>query len=142
VKRHFLSKRDSKEFFEILNRFGIDADSRTVELEENDVNIIYIDKNPVLLKFEDTWLPTLKVMIAKNFPSVTIDDGALERIKNGAKLYSVGIKQIEGEIRTKFPVVIKDLRGKSIGSAIVESDENDIREKRKGSYLLIYELHV
>lgn len=141
MKRHFLSKRDSKEFIDLLDKYGIPADAKTVELEENDINIIYLDKIPVLVKFQDKWLPTLRVMLANSFPSVVIDDGAVQRIKNGAKLYAVGISKINGQIKKGFPVILQDLRGKNIGSALPESDENEIVEKKKGAYLIVYELY-
>ncbi len=141
MKRHFLSKRDSKEFIDLLSKYGIPSDAKTVELEENDVDIIYIDKVPVLLKFQDKWLPTLRIMLSNNFPSVIIDDGAVQRIKNGAKLYAVGITRINGQIRKDYPVIIQDLRGKNIGSALTESDENEIMEKKKGAYLVVYEIY-
>ncbi len=141
MKRHFLSKRDSKEFLDLLQKYGIPSDSKTVEMEENDVDIIYIDKVPVLIKFQDKWLPTLRIMLSNNFPSIVIDDGAVQKIKNKAKLYAAGISSIEGQIKKGFPVVIKDLRGKNIGSALPESDENEIIEKKKGAYLIVYELY-
>lgn len=141
MKRHFLSNREVREFREMLDYFGIKTESKTLVIEENDRTVIFDEKVPILIKYRDKWLPSLRIMTLKNFPAVLIDDGAYAKIRNGARLYSAGLQKITGEIKKGFTCIVKDSRGSSIGSALVESDERDIIEKRKGSYLTVYELY-
>ena len=141
VKRHFLSKRETKEFKILLDSFGISVESKTLEIEENDRSIIYDGATPILVKYQDKWLPTMKIMKFKDFPSVVIDQGAYNGIKNGANLYSAGIKSIAGNLKKGSTCIIEDINGRQIGSASVESDEAEIQSKKKGSYLKVYELY-
>jgi predicted ribosome-associated RNA-binding protein Tma20 len=141
VKRHFLSKRETKEFKTLLDSFGISVESKTLEIEENDHSVIYDGSVPILVKFQEKWLPTLKIMNARNFPKVVIDQGAYEGIKNGANLYSAGVKSVVGTLRKGLTCIIEDPAGRQVGSASVESDETDIISKKRGSYLKVYELY-
>ncbi|MGC8561916.1 MAG: DUF1947 domain-containing protein [Thermoplasmata archaeon] len=141
MKRHFLSKRESKEYRELLDGFGISTESKSLEIEENDHSVIYDGSVPILIKYEEKWLPTLRIMVSKDFPRVIIDDGAYAGIKNGANLYAAGIKSIVGIIRKGSTCIIENLDGKKVGSATVESEEADIREKKKGAFLRVYELY-
>jgi predicted RNA-binding protein (TIGR00451 family) len=141
VKRHFLSKRETKEFKVLLDSFGISVESKTLEIEENDRSTIYDGATPILVKYQDKWLPTMKIMKFKDFPRVVIDQGAYNGIKNGANLYSAGIKNVVGNLKRGSTCIIEDVTGRQIGSASVESDETEIRSKKKGSYLKVYELY-
>ncbi|MCL6002705.1 MAG: DUF1947 domain-containing protein [Candidatus Thermoplasmatota archaeon] len=141
MKRHFLSKRETKEYKQLLDAFGIIIESRTLEIEENDHVIIYDGSIPILVKYQDRWLPTLNIMKYKDFPRVVIDQGAYDGIRNGANLYSAGVKDVIGTLRKGSTCIIEDLSGKEVGSATIESDEDEIRNKKKGSYLRVYELY-
>lgn len=141
MKRHFLSKRETKEYKGLLDSFGILVESKTLEIEENDHVMIYDGSTPILVKYQDKWLPTLKIMKSKDFPRVVIDQGAYNGIKNGANLYSAGIKNIFGTLRKGSTCILEDMTGRQIGSATVESEEVDIQSKKKGSYLRVYELY-
>ncbi len=141
MKRHFLSKRETKEYKDVLDSFGITIESKTLEIEENDHSIIFDGTVPILLKYQEKWLPTLKIMISKGFPSVVIDDGAYNGIKNGANLYSAGISSVSGNLKKGSTCIIEDLQGRKVGSASVDSDESEIRDRKKGAYLKVYELY-
>ena len=141
VKRHFLSKRETKEYKELLDSFGISVESKTLEIEENDHSIIFDGPVPILVKFQEKWLPTLKIMKSKNFPKVVIDQGAYEGIKNGANLYAAGVKNVVGILRKGQTCIIEDAAGRQVGSASVESEGADILKKVRGSYLKVYELY-
>ncbi|MEM0167050.1 MAG: DUF1947 domain-containing protein [Thermoplasmatales archaeon] len=140
MKRHFLSKRETREFQELIERFGVTTNSKSLEIEENDHSIIYDNGKPILIKFEGTWLPTMSLMVSNNFPRVTVDEGALRGIRNGANLYSAGIKEIKGNIVKGSTCVIEDPNEIPVGSAIVSSEVSDIISRKKGSYLKVYEL--
>lgn len=142
MKRHFLSNREVREFRTILDSFGITTKSKSLEIEENDHTIVFDEKTPILVKFRDRWVPCLTVMAAKDFPSVFIDEGAQAKIKNGAKLFAAGVKKINGEMEKGYPCVIRTLEGRGIGSGIVESEVDEIKKKKKGAYLTVYELYL
>ncbi len=139
MKRHFLSKRESGEFLDIMQKYGIQVDTKNLEIEENDVSIIYAEKKPILLKYQDQWLPTAKAMLDRGFPYVIVDDGAANSIKNGAKLYAVGITNISGNLEIEKTCIIADKNGKVLGSGLVKSDPKEIQDKKKGAYILVYE---
>ncbi len=139
MKRHFLSKRDSSEFINIMSKFGINVDVKTVELEENDVSLIFVEGIPTLLKYNDQWLPTAKAMLDRGFPYVVVDEGAARSIKKGAKLYAAGIVKTSGELKVDGACIIADVNGNIIGSGIVKSNPEDIKNKVKGAYIMVYE---
>ncbi|EQB65282.1 MAG: hypothetical protein AMDU3_IPLC00003G0134 [Thermoplasmatales archaeon I-plasma] len=141
MKRHFLSKRESREYKELLDSFGISVESKSLEIEENDHYVIYDGPVPILVKYEEKWLPTLRIMMSREFPRVVIDEGAYAGIKNGANLYAAGIKSIVGDIKKGSTCIIETMGGKKVGSATVESNETDIKEKKKGAFLRVYELY-
>lgn len=141
MKKHFLSKRETKEFKSILDRFGISIESKTLEIEENDHSVIYDGNAPILVKYQDDWLPTLKIMKINDFPRVVIDEGAYNGIKNGANLYAAGVKNIIGNLKNGSTCIIEDLGGRQVGSASIESDVADIDARKKGAYLIVYELY-
>ncbi len=141
MKRHFLSKRETKEYKDILDSFGIMVESKTLEIEENDHSTIYDGTVPILVKYQEKWLPTLKIMISKDFPRVVIDDGAYNGIKNGANLYSAGIRSVSGNLRKGSTCIIEDIQGRKVGSASVDSEEADILGRKRGAYLKVYELY-
>lgn len=141
MKRHFLSKRESREYKELLDSFGISVESKNLEIEENDHSIIYDGPVPILVKYGDKWLPTLRIMMSKDFPRVVIDEGAYAGIRNGANLYAAGIKNVVGDLKKGSTCIIETLGGKKVGSATVESDESDIMEKKRGAFLKVYELY-
>lgn len=141
VKRHFLSKRETKEYKDILDSFGILVESKTLEIEENDYSIIFDGPTSILVRFQDRWLPTLKIMKSKGFPKVVIDRGAYDGIKNGANLYAAGIRNVVGNLKTGSTCMIEDPDGRLVGSASVESQESEILEKKRGAYLKVYELY-
>ncbi|MEM0136074.1 MAG: DUF1947 domain-containing protein, partial [Thermoplasmatales archaeon] len=109
MKRHFLSKRETKEYKTLLDSFGISVESKSLEIEENDFSIVYDGVTPILVKYQDRWFPTLKIMKSRDFPRVVIDQGAYEGIKNGANLYSAGIKEVIGEIKKGSTCIIEDI---------------------------------
>lgn len=139
MKRHFLSKRDSAEFISIMHKFGIEINTKTVEMEENDISIIYADKHPILMKYNDEWLPTADAMLGRNFPYVVVDDGAAESIKKGAKLFAAGITKISGNLEVGKTCIVADKNGKVIGSGFIMSNHKDIEEKKKGAHIIVYE---
>ena len=52
MKRHFLSKRETKEFKSLLDGFGIVVESKTLEIEENDHSTVYDGTVPILVKYQ------------------------------------------------------------------------------------------
>ena len=50
MKRHFLSKRETKEFKSLLDGFGIVVESKTLEIEENDHSVVYDLSFPFITK--------------------------------------------------------------------------------------------
>ncbi|MGC8618349.1 MAG: DUF1947 domain-containing protein [Thermoplasmata archaeon] len=141
MKRHFVSKRETREFQTILQKFGISIQSKSIEIEENDHVVVYDGGKPILVKIGDAWLPTMSVMVANSFPRVRIDEGAHAGIKNGANLYAAGIRDIKGDLKKDSTCIIEDPSGRPIGSAVVVSEVSDIVERKKGSFLRVYELH-
>jgi predicted ribosome-associated RNA-binding protein Tma20 len=141
MKRHFISKRETKEFQSIMEKFGISLKSKTIEIEENDQTVIYDEGKPILVKIADTWLPTLAVMLANSFPSVRIDDGAYDRIKKGANLYAAGIKEIRGTLIKNSTCIVEDSSGRPVGAALVVSEVEDVVGRKGGAHLRVYELH-
>ncbi len=141
MKRHFLSKRETRDYKELLDSFGITIESKTLEIEENDHSVIFDGAVPILVRYQERWLPTLHIMKARGFPVVVIDEGAYNGIRNGANLFAAGIREVKGKLSKGSTCIIEDLNGRQVGSASVESDESEIIGKKKGAFLKVYELY-
>ena len=105
MARHVLSKKDMKIFFEKLKENNLWADffsNSNIEVEEHKGKKCYSIGGRFIAYEEDRFLPSIDLLnaIKPEISSVTVDNGAVPHILNGAKLFGKGITQIGEGIRT------------------------------------------
>ena len=98
------------------------------------VVLYYVDGVPLFLEAQDKLLPTILGAStgACSLPKVSVDDGAVPHIVNGADVMVPGIVKVEGEFTEGSLVVVVDLKGRvvAIGQALMASDT--ILKSKKG----------
>ncbi|GAB6943864.1 DUF1947 domain-containing protein [Vulcanisaeta sp. JCM 14467] len=153
VKRYFLSNKDIKELSNAVGELGpIFRSAKKVEVYElNETTTVYlIDDKPLVAKLmvkidssqREYVVPLLTYFYLNppympNYPSVTVDDGAVPHIVNGADVMRPGIKDISGNFGVGDVLLIKDLKGRyiAIGASLMAADE--MRSASKGKVIKV-----
>ena len=138
-RRYYLRKKETKQFLrEIAEKENIDLTKflnlkfEVVELTF-DHYIFLIDGNPSFIK-SDVIFPTLiNDYVLNQFPSLTVDMGAVPYICNGADVMAPGVVKINGKFKVDDLVVILDENfSKKIAICKVLYDSIFISEKKHG----------
>lgn len=135
-KRHFMRKREAKDFLEkISDRYG-EVQTDKVEFAEYEEKKIYlIDDELELIEDENGLYPFLGGSLVDRLPYVTVDMGAVRFVCNGADVMAPGI--IDLDVFSKGEtVIIRDISYKkalAVGIAL-ESSEN-IESSKKGKVI-------
>ncbi len=126
VKRYFLSNKDIKELSNAVGELGpIFRNAKKVEVYElNEATTVYvIDDKPLVAKLtvkvdsnqREYVIPLLMYFYLNptympNYPMITVDDGAVPHIVNGADVMRPGIKDISGNFGAGDVLLIRDLK--------------------------------
>jgi len=149
IKRHYLSKRDSKKFKENLLRIYpktfIEDVLKLGALEEakvEDVKFYIIGGIPAFIIIEDKPIPTLQLLLklkdlkSYGLPIVVVDMGAVSRIIKGADVMVPGIMRLEGSFNVNDIVVVIDEKyGKPIAVCTALMSYDEIIASSKGKAL-------
>ncbi|MFB6469692.1 MAG: DUF1947 domain-containing protein [Vulcanisaeta sp. AZ3] len=149
VKRYFLSNKDIKDLSNAVGELGqVFRNANKVEIYElNEQTTIYlIDNKPLVAKLtvkldterREYIVPLLTYFYPNppyvpDYPTVTVDDGAVPHIINGADVMRPGVKEINGDFTYGDVLLIKDLKGRyiAIGVALMSASEMRVVEKGK-----------
>lgn len=137
MARHVLSKKDMKIFFEKLRENNLWADffsNSNIEVEEHKGKKCYSIGGRFIAYEEDRLLPSIDLLnaIKPEISSVTVDNGAVPHILNGAKLFGKGITQIGESIRPGSLVYVKDPTGRFIAVGIATKSTEELKVSREG----------
>ncbi len=153
VKRYFLSNKDIKELSNAVGELGpVFRNAKKVEVYElNETTTVYlIDDKPLVAKLtvkvdsgqREYVIPLLTYFYLNppyipSYPTVTVDDGAVPHIVNGADVMRPGIKEISGNFGVGDVLLIKDLKGRyiAIGVSLMTADE--MRSTSKGKVIKV-----
>jgi PUA domain protein len=135
MSRHFLSKRDMKLLGERLSHEGIILESgKSIEVEElTGYSIYYVDKKPYLID-NGSLFPSLYYVNTHrpNHGNVTVDDGAVPHIINGANVFLKGIVQADDGIKKDQMVFVRDLISRYICVGISLMDTASLLSRGMG----------
>lgn len=124
-----LRKKEIKELNEELDgNYTIDKKSK-VEKEEN---IIRVDGEVLFFYYENTLLPTLKLLQKNNFlPKVVVDMPAVPFMIKGADVMRPGIKDLETFEKDDYIAIVDENNQKplAIGKALLSSEDMKAVEK-------------
>jgi PUA domain protein len=132
----FLSNKEKKELEQELPK-GLEL-SKKEQIKEKG-GVYYKTEKAFLIERNKILLPHLHSIPTENYPSVTVDLGAIPFIAKGADLMRPGIQKVEGDFEKEAVVMVKDeKKGKvfALGLALLSSEE--MTKQEKGKSLEIY----
>jgi len=133
----------NKEKRELINRLEeslkISLDSLKKEQISYDEEMkVYIsNKVPIAFLYEDKIYPTIFLILKTEIelPYVVVDDGAKERILNGADVFRPGIIEFSEDIKKGQSVLIISKDNKLLGIGISLMDYEEIKNINKGKVI-------
>ena len=132
MQRHLLSEKDKKEFLaKVKSKYGWDLDGK-IEIGKEKKEVYYFIDG-LLAFFSDELIPTLCLIQKYNLfmPSVTVDEGAVKHIVNGADLFVPGIVSYDCECKEGDIILVKTKTGIPISvMKVVMPKDKAIAEKR------------
>ncbi|BDR91937.1 DUF1947 domain-containing protein [Vulcanisaeta souniana] len=153
VKRYFLSNKDIKELSNAVGELGsLFRNAKKVEVYElNEAVTVYIiDDKPLVAKLmikmdtgtKEYIIPLLTYFYINpaympNYPVITVDDGAVPHIVNGADVMRPGIKEISGNFNTGDVLLIRDLKGRYIAIGVSLMSVDEMRNTTKGKVIKV-----
>lgn len=139
MARHFVSKKDAKALRESLNILGIAFPDVPVEVDERKGEKCYFVNGKPYVYVSDRVIPTLFLLndIQPDLMYVTVDDGAVPHIINGANVFAQGITQMDPEIKENSMVFIRNNRKQYVGVGISRKSAGEIMEEKKGEAIIL-----
>ncbi|AKA48094.1 hypothetical protein IX51_02145 [uncultured archaeon] len=137
MPKHFISKKELKSLKDRVDQLGLDPETlANVEVEEiKDEKCYFVDKKPFIYeKGKEAFVPTL-FLLNEARPSaayVSVDDGAVPHVMNGANVFAQGITEIDMKVKTGDMVFVRNKDGIFLAVGIAERDAREIMENRKG----------
>lgn len=135
MARHFISKKEMKDLNRKLASLGLEiSTSSRVEVEEiKSEKCFYVDGKPYVYEKESI-IPIL-FLLNDTKPSasyVTVDDGAVPHILNGANVFAQGIIDMDPAIKEGDMVYIRNKDNVFIAVGIAERDSEEVMRDKKG----------
>ena len=128
MKRRRLRKKEAKRIAEEMQEFGFEVKGDMDEVEFKGLKVILVDGEPILLEYDGRHYLTLFGLL-KFRPErgkVTVDNGALPYIMNGADVMKPGIVYADEHIK-EGDFVYVTVEGKespiAVGVALVDGPE-------------------
>lgn len=139
MARHFVSKKEVKSLRESLQKVGIDLPDVSVEVDERKgEKCFYVDAKPYVLISGDI-IPTLFLLndLKPEKMYVTVDDGAVPHIINGANVFAQGITDLDMDIMEGSMVFIRNTRKQYIAVGKSTKPAVEIMENKKGEAITL-----
>jgi PUA domain protein len=137
MTRHYISRKDARSVMEKLSAIDVSlADSSDVEVDDRkDIKLYYKAKKAI--GFEDsngTFVPSLFILNStrpgRGF--ITVDDGAVSHLMNGAALFAQGIIDMDMQIREGQMVFIRNSKGIFFAVGTAVRSASDIMANKRG----------
>ncbi|MCL6089586.1 MAG: DUF1947 domain-containing protein [Candidatus Thermoplasmatota archaeon] len=139
MARHFVSKKEAKSLKESLMEIGIIFPDLPVEIDERKGEKCYfVDGKPFVYVGRNV-IPTLFLLneIGSDSMNVTVDDGAVPHIINGANVFAQGIIEMDQKIKEKSMVFIRNRKNQYVGVGMSTRSYDDIMTNRKGEAIIL-----
>lgn len=139
MARHFVSKKDVKALRESLNSLGISLPDVSVEVDERKgEKCYYVNGRPYVYVSEKV-IPTLFLLneLHPEMMCVTVDDGAVPHIINGANVFAQGITRMDPNIKENSVVFIRNNKNQYVGVGVSKKSAGEIMEDKKGEAIIL-----
>lgn len=130
-----LRKRDVKKISaEIKERSGVEVSGTMDVIDFNDISVILVDGEPLLLEYDGKHYLTVYGAIKLNPEKyqVTVDEGAMKFIMNGADIMKPGITYADERIKAgDFVFVTVEGKKSPIAVGVALCDAHEMKGKGK-----------
>ena len=141
MKLHYLSKREKNILFNLIDEtlplLDIEKikDIRSIQIDTN--TAIVISDSFILINLNDNIFPFLKdKKTLGKLPIVTVDQGAIRFICNGANIMRPGIKHIEHDFqKNAIVVIVEELHATNIAVGQTLYSRTEILDLKQGSVI-------
>lgn len=139
MARHFVSKKDLKALKESLSKLSLVLPDQPVEIDERKGEKCYFVSGRPYVYVSEKIVPTLFLLndVKPDHMYVTVDDGAVPHIINGANVFAQGILEMDPEIAEGSMVFIRNNKNQYIGVGISKKPAGEIMANRKGEAILL-----
>ena len=126
---------------EALNKIpGLEKFSHKSRVETETVknlDIIYVDGQPIAFKMNTAYIPVLTNKPAlEKIPKVTVDMGAVPHVVGGADIMAPGVRSIHGSFtRDELVVIVDEKYGKSLAVGRSLLDSETLASTKKGKVI-------
>ncbi len=139
MARHFVSKKDVKTIKESLSKLGIQLEAKSVEVDERKGEKCYFVNGKPYVYVGDRIIPTLFLLNDAKPESmyVTVDDGAVPHIINGANVFAQGITEMDPAIGENSVVFVRNTKMQYIAVGIATRPASEIMQDKKGEAMVL-----
>ncbi len=137
MPKHFISKKELRILREKVAGMGLDPSIlANVEVEEiKDEKCYFVNKKPFIYeKGNETLIPMLFYLneAKPQIRFVSVDDGAVPHVMNGANVFAQGITDMDPEIKSGDMVFIRNKDSVYLAVGIAEKEASLIMADKKG----------
>lgn len=139
MARHFVSKKDAKALKESLSVLSLTLPDTAIEIDERKGEKCYFVGGKPYVYVSARTIPTL-FLLNETKPErmyVTVDDGAVPHIINGANVFAQGIVDLDPEIAEESMVFIRNSKEQYIAVGISKRSASDILADKKGEAITL-----
>ncbi|MBE19256.1 MAG: hypothetical protein CMO11_04670 [Thaumarchaeota archaeon] len=138
MKLHYLSKREKNILFDLIDKnlplLNIEKIKDIKSIHINADTAIIISDSFILIRSNDTVFPFLKDKeTLGKLPIITVDQGAIRFICNGANIMRPGIKHIEHDFqKNTIVVIVEELHATNIAVGRTLYSKTEILNLKQG----------
>ncbi|HHH80171.1 MAG TPA: DUF1947 domain-containing protein [Thermoplasmatales archaeon] len=137
--RHTIKTKERKRFISQINEFfpeiNISPKSNIETAMIEDYAVFLVDGEVEFILKNDVFIPTIPFILKHNLTSnfVTVDEGAIRFIANGADIMIPGIVDADLNIKKGDPVWVKEEKhGKPLATGIALTSGEEMKNKNRG----------
>ena len=136
-----MSNKEKRTFLsEIKEQYNIDLFSKKDNMMIEDNKFIEVNNETVFFYHEDRLIPTLKLLLKKNFlPKVVIDMPAVKFIAGGADVMRPGIRHTDTFPKDSIVSIVDETHNKPLAVGLSTLSSEDLMKEEKGK--LVKNLH-
>jgi len=136
----FVSNKERREIINKLENIlktSLDDVKKEDILYDEEKGIYIANRVPIAFIYENNIYPTIFLIVNRNIdlPYVVVDNGAKEKILNGADVFRPGIIEFSEDIKKGDIVMILSSDGKLLGIGISLMDYEEIKNSNKGKVI-------
>ena len=139
MKTNLLSKSETSDILKLISKRWSQELPKMKNLKSHYVDNesqILIGDTFKILKLRDEFIPFLtEIKLLENFPSVTVDMGAVKFMCKGANLMRPGIKKFSEFSKNDIVCIVEESQNKFLAVGKSEVDSSELENMDKGEVL-------